>query len=329
MRFKIFVWVLLILLVVFAGYKLYPFFAQKNKPDIKASKPPLPENKEPGMLFAVVVENLPDARPQSGFSQAEFVFETLTESGITRFLAFFGQDQDISKIGPVRSARPYFIDWATGFGSVLVHSGASLEAESRIEELGDRLFDLNEFFNETYFWRDAGKKPPHNLFTSTELLNQAVFDENRRVLSGIGWAIRRENKEISTSTVRQIEIDFSYPQYFVTFQYDAVSNVYMRFIASKSDVDAETGKQIEAKNVAILYTTSRVIDQKLLTIDLQTLGSGRAVIFRDGQAIQARWKKDRADAPLRLLEADDSLIELNPGLTWIGVLDQYGNAVWK
>lgn len=328
MRFKIFAWILLILLVAFAGYKLYPFFTAKEAPDIKASEPSS-KNQEQSMLFAVVVENLPDSRPQSGLSQADIVFETLTESGITRFLAFFGRHKDISKIGPVRSARPYFIDWALGFGSILVHSGSSKEAESRIEELADRFFDLNEFFNEQYFWRDASKKPPHNLFTSTELLNQAVLGKNWQALSEIGWAIRQENKEAPTSTVRQIEIDFSYPQYFATFQYDNADNIYKRFIAGKPDVDQGTGKQIEAKNVVILYVASRVIDQKLLTIDLQTLGSGRAVIFRDGQIIQARWKKDGADAPLRLLEADDSLIELNEGLTWIAVLDQYGNAVWE
>lgn len=328
MRFKIFTWILLILLVAFAGYKMYPFFSSPERaaPGQKPSfDEPVQERK---LLFAVVVENLPESRPQSGLGLADFVIETLSESGITRFLAFYGS-QTADKIGPVRSARPYFVDWALGFGAVLAHSGVSKEAESKIEALGGQLFDLNEFFNEKTFWRDAAGPAPHNLFTSTQLLAETAGRKGWTRSGNLGWAFKPETDLAAASPVKEIGIDFSFPSYFVTFKYNSTGNSYDRFIAGKSDIDSLTNRQISAKNVIVLYTSSAVIDQQLLTINLQTVGFGRAVIFRDGGILQARWKKDTAGEPFELLEADDSLIELNPGQTWFAVVDQNGVVTWK
>jgi hypothetical protein len=77
--------------------------------------------------IAVVVENHPDARPQSGLNDAALVFETFAEGGITRFLAVF-QENDVANIGPVRSARPYFVEWATSLKALFAHVGGNIDA---------------------------------------------------------------------------------------------------------------------------------------------------------------------------------------------------------
>src|SRR5581483_1401572 len=115
--------------------------------------------------FAVVVENHPDARPQSGLSQADVVYEALAEGGITRFLAIF-QSQDVKSIGPVRSARTYFNDWAQEWGAVYAHVGGNSDALALIKAGIPGVSDADQFFNDPYFTRISSRRPPHNTYTS-------------------------------------------------------------------------------------------------------------------------------------------------------------------
>ncbi|MBI4050576.1 MAG: DUF3048 domain-containing protein [Candidatus Doudnabacteria bacterium] len=307
----------------------YPDFASSPKPaDSSQPKPQERPIKEP--FLAVVVENTPESRPQSGLSLADFVFEAVTEAGITRMLVFY-QSGEASMIGPVRSARPYFVDWALGFGAVLAYSGGSKEALEKIADLGGGAQTVNEFYNEKYFWRDQSKKSPHNLFTSTNLLGELALKKgwDMAVAKEPGWEVNSQSLDSVSATATEITINFSYNLFGVKYKYNPESNSYDRSLANKPHVDSLTQKQISANNVVILYTTSNVIDQELLTLDLKTTGTGRAVIFRDGRVIQARWKKESPGAPLRLLDADGSMIQLHPGSSWFAVLDQHGSASWR
>lgn len=282
-----------------------------------------------GRLFAVVVENSPEVRPASGLSFADLAFEAPTEGGITRILAFY-RENAASKIGPVRSARPYFVDWAAGLGAVFGHSGGSAEALEKITALGGAFRDLNEFYNEKYFWRDKSRPAPHNLFTSTVLLGDAARNKNwDDTPPDYGWAVKSDAAVSAPPQTARIEIDFSFDAFAATYEYDAGEKIYKRSVVGKADIDPLTKKQVAAKNVVVLYTHSRVIDPKLLTIELETLGSGQAVIFRGGQILHARWQKASPESPLRLLDADGTLVALSPGPIWFAVIDQQGRASWK
>ena len=125
----------------------------------------LPEEK---LYFAATIDNITVARPQSGISKASLVYEAPVEAGITRFLAIYPEGEDVERIGPVRSARPYFLDWAAEFDALFVHVGGSPEALEKLRAYDMR--DLNEFFNGAYFWRDRSRSAPHNTYTSTEKL---------------------------------------------------------------------------------------------------------------------------------------------------------------
>jgi hypothetical protein len=326
--------ILFVILIIVAGTLGYIFtylvFYSPGAREMPVSEQEtLKDQTSPKELFAVVVENLPEARPQSGLSLADFMIETLAEGGVTRMLAFY-QNQEASVIGPVRSARPYFVDLALGFGAAFVHSGGSKEGLERIEELKDVLKDINEFYQEKTFWRDEGREAPHNLFTSTELLGELSRQKGwEPPASQSGWKISSGFPFSEAPKAEEISINFSSEAFAVSYKYNPAANAYERFLAGKPDVDALTNQEINPKNVVVLDTTSRVIDEKLLSLDLAVTPSGKAAIFRDGKVIQARWKKDSPDAPLRLVDADGSDVFLAPGQVWIEMIDQYGTVNWK
>ena len=323
--------VILLALAVIIGYKyLYPIFHSR---DFVTSPQPSPheEREETPKVFAgIVIDNAPEARPQYGLSQASVVFETVAEGGITRVLAFYKRDDAATRIGPVRSARPYFVDWVYGIGAALAHSGGSKEGLAKITSLGSAFRDINEFSAEHYFWRDRAKPSPHNLFTSIELLKK-YFDAKKWDTDGgqFGWNVNAVKDLSTTATSTSIFVDFSYPQFAAKYEYDTSQDIYLRSLGGKPALDALDKSQIKANNVVVLYTTSTIIDKNLLTIDLATSGFGRAVIFRSGKTFQARWRKTAASAPLELLDADGTRITLLPGQTWFEVIDQHGTALWE
>ena len=134
---------------------------------------PLEAEMEPPSVFGVMVENSIEAWPLSGVEEAFLVIEAPVEAAIPRFIAFYGEDQEVEKIGPVRSARPYYVDWANEFEALYAHVGGSNAALDLIAYNGT--FDLNEFSNGNYFWRATSRFAPHNAYTSTELLQKALL----------------------------------------------------------------------------------------------------------------------------------------------------------
>ena len=128
---------------------------------------------------AMVIENHAEARPLAGLDQASIVYEIVVEGDITRFLAIFDGDFSVKKIGPVRSIRPFFIDLAEEWGAVLLHSGGSPDGLTQVKT--SSVFDINEISSDgIYFWRDANRTPPHNLYTSSALVNRALIAKKVR-----------------------------------------------------------------------------------------------------------------------------------------------------
>src|SRR5258708_23201857 len=119
--------------------------------------------------FVVVIENFLDSRPQSGLSQADIVYEALAEGGITRFLAVF-QSQNAASIGPVRSARTYFNDWAQELGAIYAHVGGNSDALYYIKKGIPGVSDADQFFNDPYFKRISSRPLPLNTYTSSDKL---------------------------------------------------------------------------------------------------------------------------------------------------------------
>jgi hypothetical protein len=276
--------------------------------------------KENSFPVAVIIENHPDARPQSGLSKANLVYEAEAEGGITRFLAFFApstQEQNLKKIGPIRSARPYFVDWARELSALLVHCGGSPAALAKISKEG--VFNLNEFYNEDYFWRDNAISAPHNIFTSSDSINEYLEFKNAQKGRFLGWKFKndKELKEDSEITSK-ITVDFQSPDFMVEWKYDKKGNDYIRYMGGKQHKDAN-GDEIRAKNVIIQYVKARVIDKEL-RLEMEHIGKGEALVCLDGRCERGQWRKNSDVSRTRFYHGNGDEFEFNAGTTWIEVV---------
>lgn len=275
------------------------------------------ESKINPPIFAVQVENMVDARPLSGISKANLVYEAISEAGITRFLALYVSDNFVKEIGPVRSARPYYVDWASEYGALYAHSGGSPEALRLIPEYD--VLDLNEFSNGKYFWRSRQRYAPHNLYTSTELLSEAFAIKNGEVKNFEPWQFKNETEfDGRPSEERRIKIYFSTKTYEVGWQYNRETNDYLRYQAGIIQQDRD-GSEVRAKNIVVQFV-------KMVTLDvvgrkrMETVGSGAAIVFQDGLKIEGEWHKEKKGDRTKFYDSNGIEIKFNPGVTWIEVV---------
>ncbi|MDO8669271.1 MAG: DUF3048 domain-containing protein [Candidatus Buchananbacteria bacterium] len=266
----------------------------------------------------VMVENHVESRPQSGLSKAKIVYEFLAEADITRFLAVYDLSENLERIGPVRSARPYFIDIAREYRAIYAHSGGSPKALDILRD-DDLVYNLDEFFgyNSGYFWRDDKRYAPHNLYTSSELLLKAK--EHYDVLNYadlVSWKFK-DGKSAAASNL-EIKINYSdSPSYQVIWKYSSDSNMYERWQNNNRHVD-DDGSIIEADNVIIQYAETEVLDE-IGRKDIELIGEDKAVVFRDGLAILGRWQKKDTASRTVFYDENNNEIELNRGKTWVEV----------
>lgn len=269
-------------------------------------------------IYAVVIENMVDARPPSGLDKASVIYETLAEGGITRFLALFPVGQSVGEIGPVRSARPYFVSWAEEYKALFAHCGGSPQAIDYLKSGKANVYDFNQFYNGGNFIRDDARAAPHNLYTNPDLLFSGL---RRRAPDATptytSWLFKGETSlDNRPAAVNDIVIDFSSFSYKVAYKYDRVQNVYNRQVAEKPHVTRD-GAQIAAKDVIVQYTKIGLLPNEKQRLDITTVGSGKMLLFRDGTVTEGTWKKDSNAARTQFLDASGNPLALNPGQIWI------------
>ncbi len=281
--------------------------------------------------LAVIVENHPDARPQSGLSEADIVYETLAEGGITRFLAIF-QTKDTQSIGPVRSARDYFAEIANDYSSLFAHVGGSDEVLLKLQNKQYKnLEDVNQFYQASFFDRIKTKPAPHNVYTSTNKLRNYLENKNLNNKNSFnGWSfITANNNPSLTQTATTIEIPFSLPSYKVTYFYNQKENNYIRNQAGIPHLDANTKQQIRVKNIIIQYVNiTSLPDDPKLHVNIKLLGTGKGLIFKDGDSIPVTWTKEILKDTV-FTDKNGELIKLNRGTTWIELVPQTNKVTWK
>ncbi|MCL5666251.1 MAG: DUF3048 domain-containing protein [Patescibacteria group bacterium] len=278
--------------------------------------------------IAVMVENHPDARPQSGLAEADMVYETLAEGGITRFMAVY-QTESASNIGPVRSARTYFAEIADEFGAIYAHVGGNSDALANIKSgVYKNIADADQFFNDDFFRRISARPMPHNVYTSTselrELASAHGFADAANYQS---WLFKDDAP--SANPAEKINIDFSLPSFAVQWRYNPAGNNYARTMAGQLHKDKDTGKQITAKNIIVQYVeTFPVKSDTPLAIGMTLTGSGKSVVFEDGKAIEGAWKKDNSGRT-RYYSQDGAEIRFNRGQTWVELVPSDRSVSWK
>lgn len=301
----------------------------------------------------VMIENHLESRPQSGLSDADVVYEAVAEGGITRFMAvYYCQAAAFESIlGPVRSARTYFLDWASEYNFPLyVHVGGANTPgpANALGQIGDYGWaasnDLNQFsIGYPTFWRDYERlgrtvATEHTMYTTTEKLwavgkkrgyTNVDPENNEWADDFIPWQfVKSEPGE--KGDIGLISYKFwDYQEYAVRWQYDPAANVYRRSNGGSDHLDLNTKEALTAKNVVVQFAKeSRANDGYEGNAHLLygTTGKGEALIFKDGVVIEGSWSKAKRTSRTVFLDAKGKEISFNPGRIWISILP-VGNKV--
>jgi hypothetical protein len=274
--------------------------------------------------IAVMIDDLWAARPQSGLSQASVVWQAPAEAGIPRYMAIFAEG-DPKAVGPIRSARYYFIGWAAEWRAVYVHAGGSPQALAtlRAKGRGQLVYNADQFRWGKYFWRIKQRYAPHNLYTDGKHL--------RSLAKALG-ATKPPAKAIwrfapdAPLEARPVggKIVVTYPHNAVSYRYDRKTNTYRRFVTGgKKDMDAAHKVQIAPKNVIVM-----VMRFGALTgagsghgrLEAQLIGSGKAWISTNGRTIKGTWKKTSMTGPTRFYDKNGTQVTLTIGQTYVQVV---------
>ena len=277
--------------------------------------------------IAVVLDNYaPDARPQTGLNRASLVYETLAEGGVTRLMAIY-LERDAPIIGPVRSARIYFTSWAAGLRAIYGHAGGNSDALYELAhmqgpaDVDDLNLPVAPYAADVPYWRSPDRAAPHNLYTSTGAL-RAYAQQAGQAISGqwpVALAHRAPDAPPHRAPHSWIEVDFSGSPYNVRWTFDPASDRYRRSVDGTIWADPISRRPVAASNVVVLITRISPDPDPFAPdgINVHTVGSGRALYFRDGHLVEGTWRKRHIGAPLELLDAHGKPQALNPGQTWI------------
>lgn len=280
-------------------------------------------------VVAVMIENHPDARPQSGLSRASIVYEAPVEANYTRFMAIYLLTDDVSKVGPVRSLRPYYTDWLEEYGKpLLFHVGGSPEALSKAKT--QDILNMNEFYRGWYYWRDRGRVAPHNVYTSSVFWNGAYNDYSR-----LAGAISTSTWMFASSTtpcfddecVTNITVSFLPPAYEADWMFVTTTGRYARYQDKVPHTD-DDGEAIMADTVIVQRVRTRVLDE-VGRLAVNTVGSGQALIFHGGKMTVSSWRKSGIADKTEWVDDNGMPIALAPGVIWVEVLPQDGRVRYE
>jgi len=316
-------------------------------------------NSNPTYCVQIPNGSTDGARPQAGLNRAGVVFEAIAERGITRFAAVF-QNAGTSVIGPIRSLRPYYLDWDTPFDCTVVHAGGSDEAIANINFGGQR--NLDESLE--YMWRENSDRYWNNLFTSPadiakfnsnmgyntsdiEAFPRYTPDDNDAILAAIETCEAEEAADETdtectpTELVRDITIGFgSIPMYNTVYHYDLESNSYLRSYASGeahlayncppdlSQPNTRTAcgepTQVAPRVIVAMFVQENTANDGYHE-NITTISSGSALIFQNGGVTEATWSKTAQDSQIVFRDSTNTEIKFAPGQLWIAAVPQYGN----
>lgn len=285
-------------------------------------------------MVVIAVNNHSKARPQFGLSDADMVVELLAEGGITRYNAYYYQNQHVEKIGPIRSARSYMLEYFLGFDDpIFVHEGqASYPPQEIAVPETNTLYHLYAWDIESMQTADSRYRDKERIVTSGYVHSLMTgFDLINSEIERLGWVINSDIQPLvfkydaladQRGAIGEIELRFTSlatKDYTAKFKYDPGTNLYKRWVGGERDIDANTNLQISPKNVIVEFHKYRDAMDGHSRIIIDIVGEGDAYIFRDGQLIKAKWQKTARDKRTRYFDLSGKEVELNRGLTWVSI----------
>ena len=281
---------------------IYPYTGKETTEDV---------TKRP---VAVMVSNQTQARPQSGLSKADIVFEMLTEGNVTRFMAIY-QSMEPDVVGPVRSAREYFFDLADNYEAVYIYQGAAnfindLIKEKDIDHLEGAQYDDDGHL----FVREPFRKTPHNSYLQFNAVYDVIEEEGyEHQLDIPPLPFLDKGEEVEGEEANYIKIDYYGGNPIVEYEYDETIDKYVRYNDGEQTIELESEKPIEFDNLFIVEADHEVIDDELRrAIDIHS--GGNAYLFQQGKMQHVQWEnQDGQIVPVK----DGEVVPFVPGQTWI------------
>jgi hypothetical protein len=274
---------------------------------------------------AVMIDDNVVARPQYGFNAASIVYQAPADGGETRYMMVF-QERDAKRIEPVRSGRPYFVNWASEYRAAFAHYGGDRRTLAYIPKLHNKvLYNVDAlFYSSRPFHRDKERKAPHNAVTGSAKVRAWAVKRGAPATTSPALA-RRTFDDDAPLAERPLHgwIRIPYNRGSTSYTYDRDTNAYLRSIAGRPQRDAGDGKRVTARNVIVLFMALS-IDPKSEPHHnrpkLDHIGSGKAIVFRDGKVINGTWKKASAAALTRIFDKAGAEVSLVRGRIFIQVV---------
>ena len=330
---RILIIVLVILIIAAGGVMAYKIVKDKEKPTEEVANTEENvltaevEEKEVQIFkgndrpIAVMIDNHSGAWPQAGLNQAYMVYEIIVEGGETRLMALF-KGQNIDKIGPVRSARHYFLDYAMENDAIYAHFGWSPQAQSDISKYSiDNINGITE--STSTFWRVKDKNSPHNAVTSTEALLKVAKAKGYKTTSDKESVLNYVTDEVlleDGQDVTTVTIPHSTLQ-TVRYEYDAENKVYKRFARNKAQTDWDTGDPITTKNIIITFCDNYTLSdsENKGRQGLKNIGTFNGYYITNGKAIKIKCIKEARNLQTVYQDLEGNEIDVNDGNTWVNI----------
>ncbi len=331
---KLLIFILVILILIAGGVLGYKIVKDKEeKPiDTEAEKTtvlvtPVVEEKEVQIYkgndrpIAVMYDNHNQAWPQSGLNKAYLVYEIIVEGGETRLMALY-KGADLDLIGPVRSARHYFLDYAMENDAIYVHFGWSPQAQSDIKKYS--INNINGIYEDgSTFWRSKKKYAPHNAVTSTKNILTSATNKGYRTTSDKESVLKYTADEVELKDARtatSITIPHSNLQ-TVRYEYDEENKVYKRYARNKAQTDWETAEPITTKNIIVTKCENYTLNdsENKGRQGLKNIGTFDGYYLTNGKVIEIKCIKNARDERTIYQDLEGNEIEVNDGNTWINI----------
>jgi hypothetical protein len=260
--------------------------------------------------------------PQGGLDKAQIVYEVIVEGGLTRLMpVFWGTEPEM--IGPVRSARHYFLDFSMEYDAIYVHYGGSPQAGADIKKL--KLDEIDGLYlGPDVFWDLTNdRKNWQDSYTSMEKLKKYAEKKKYRSTTEVKFPFtyNEAGKDVVPAGDNAASVTLKYPSMTSKYEYDSASGIYKRFRYGKEHMERVSGKQLTAKNIIVLYVKNWDIKGDYAgRQDMNTAGSGDGYFISCGKAVKIKWSKESRSAQTRYTYENGEPVVLNRGQTWIQVM---------
>lgn len=337
---KLWIWILIFLVLISVGsYYIYEYkFKNNNKKEVVSEQTvgtpkviPQPEPvlqifKGENRPIAVMIDNETGAWPQAGLQDAYMIYEIIIEGGQTRMMAIF-KDKEPTKVGPIRSSRHYFVEYAMEQGAIYAHFGWSPKAEATIKT--NNVNNINGmFYDGGKFWREGSGY--HTSFTNVKNLREIATDSKYLTISKSEPEYKYSVKEYNLETGKEVEsliLTYS-PSRNTSYVYDSDKKVFMRSMNGEKHTDRVTKDQYFAKNIIVIkvnnYTMNSSGDKGRQ--EIENKGTGTGYYLTNGKVIDITWSKKDINSKTYLYDLEGKEIILNDGLTFMQVVPT-GNSV--